>query len=169
MGRKDIPAILADLETDLLKRRLYDFPEQIKEQKKVIRELRNMFKDAERELKMAEADLATDIAAEKDPNTDKLVYSNKEAREAELERRKAKCPNCQDAAKAAREAGYKLEEAQDELDKLQDQYKSYRYVVRLVTQELALFALDEEQEDGPSEDTRYTVTEKGKRAAAQLY
>ena len=166
---KDIPAILADMETDLLKRRLYDFPVQIKGQKAEIRDLRESHNTLQRELKMIEADMAADIAVEKDPNTGKPVYSNKEARDAELERRKWQDPGYQAAALSAREAGYKLEEAQDELDKLQDQYKSYRYVVRLVTQELALFALDEEQEDGPSEDTRYTVTEKGKRAAAQLY
>ena len=163
---KNIPAILADLETDLLKRELYAFPERVKEQKAVIRELRNVFKDAELELKMAEADLVTDIAVETNPNNGKPAYSNKEAREAELERRKAKCPNCQDAAKAVREVGYNLEEAQDELEKLQDEYKSYRYVVALATQEVALYAGAEESEG--DQDARYTVTEKGK-AAGQLY
>lgn len=164
---KNIPAILADLETDLLKNRLYEFPGQVKEQKKVIRELRNMFKDAEQELKMAEADLVTDIAAETNPNNGKPAYSNKEARDAELERRKSRCPNCQDAVKAAREVGYKLEEAQDELEKLQDEYKSYRYAVAMVTQELALYAGAEESENGA--DTRYTMTERGRKAADQLY
>lgn len=150
---KNIPAILADLETDLLKRRLYDFPGQIRAQKRVVREHREAYDALQQEARMLEAELATDISAETNPNNGKPAYSNKEAREAELEQRKGADIEYMEAAQKARKAGWQLEEAQDELEKIQDEYKSYRYVVGMVTKELAVYALDEEQEDGRREAT----------------
>jgi hypothetical protein len=139
---KSAEIILQDYETQRLKNKLLEFPGLIKAQKQKIRLLRDTFKDADAARAIIEADLATDINAETDPNSGKAKYSNEKARAAELMKRKAANEDFKVADKQARQAGYTLGEAEDELEALQDKYRSYRYVVRLVSAELELMAGD---------------------------
>ena len=132
--------ILTDYETQRFKERLLEFPELIKSQRQKIRLLRDHFKDADSARAIIEADLATDINVEMDPNSGKAKYSNEKARAAELLKRKAASEDFKVADRQARHAGYALGEAEDELEALQDKYRSYRYIVRLVSAELELMA-----------------------------
>lgn len=160
--------ILAQFETDMLKTKLRQAPEIIKEQKKTIRELRERFKTAEVDRSIAEANIVTDISAEVNPATGKAMFSNVEARNAELAKRKNNDSVYLAAAREAREAGYRLEESQDELEKLQDDYKSYRYITKLTTAELELFATSEGEAE--EDDMRYTLTDKGiGKVSGQVY
>jgi len=142
----NIPELLAQYETRLLKDKLLEFPGLIKKQKAVLRDLRENLKDASQTMAMLEADLATEIAAENDPNTSKPKFSNDKARQAELLRRKMQDPGCQEAAAELKKAEYAMSAAQDELEALQDKFKAYRYVVRLTAEELALLASEEQEE-----------------------
>lgn len=143
---KSIPELLAEYETRLLKDRLLEYPEMIKNQKSKIRRLKDAFREADRERVILEADIAGEIASETNPNTGKAAYGNAEARSVELTRRKKTDTGYQDVAKVARDAEYELGEAQDELEALQDKFKAYRYVVRLTAEELALMATEEQEE-----------------------
>jgi len=138
--------LLAQYETDLLKSKLRTFPALIKAQKQKVREAREVFNQAEMDRVLEEANLATDIAAEIDPATGKPKFSNDKTRQAELVKRKLTSEDYKIAEQSAKKAEYRLNEAQDELDKLMDEYRSYRYIVALTTQELALLA-DSEQEE----------------------
>ncbi len=140
----DIPKLLSEYETRLLKDKLYEFPKQIKGQKALIRKYRGDLAAKNQEKEMLEAEFKAAIAAEKDPNTGKPAYSNAEARQAEFTRRAAQSAQYQQIAGEVNNAEFLMAEAQEELELLQDQYKSYRYVVQLVTAELNVYALQEE-------------------------
>ncbi len=96
---------------------------------------------------MIEAEMATDIAVEMDPNTGKPKFTNDKTRQAELLRRKGTDPVAQEAMTAMKKAEYLMNELQDELEALQDKFRSYRYVVRLTAEELALMASEHEIEE----------------------
>lgn len=136
--------LLAQYETDLLKSKLRTFPALIKAQKQKVREAREAFNQAEMDRTLEEANLMTDIAAEIDTVTGKAKFSNDKTRQAELTKRKQNNDVYKAAEQSAKEAEYRLNEAQDELDRLIDEYKSYRYIVALTTQELALLADSED-------------------------
>lgn len=148
--------ILTIYETGNLKTKLLEFPALIQAQKKKIRVLRDTFKDADTECGIIEADLASQISAETDPNTGKPKFSNKEARDAELLKRKTRDTGYIAANQQARQARYAMNEAEDELEALQDKYRSYRYVVRLVSAELELMA-----GDAGGEEVELAVTSGG--------
>ncbi|MDN5324141.1 MAG: hypothetical protein PWQ67_2595 [Clostridia bacterium] len=142
--------LLAQYETDMLKSKLRTFPSIIKAQKQKVRDAREEFKETDQMRAIHEADLMTDINAEKDPVTGKAMFSNDKTRQAELLRRKQNDFAYQEAERAAKAAQIKLNEAEDELDRLIDEFKSYRYIVGLTTQELALLASEEREIDSES-------------------
>lgn len=142
----NIPELLAQYETRLLKDKLLEFPGMIRKQKADLRNARGVYNDAAQEEAMIEADLAANIAAENNPNTLKPMFSNDKARQAELMRRKMASEGYRAAAATARTAEYRMNELQDGLEALQDKFKAYRYVVRLTAEELALFASEENEE-----------------------
>ena len=148
--------ILEDYETRRLKDKLLEFPGLIQAQKRMIRVLRDAFKDADSARGVIEADLATDINAETDPATGKPKFSNEKARATELIRRKLANEEYMAANQQARQAAYALGEAEDEMEALQDKYRSYRYVVRLVSAELELMA-----GDAGGEEVELAVTSGG--------
>ena len=142
----NIPELLAEYETRLLKDKLLGFPDAIKNQKALIRKLREVSRGADQERIILEADIAGEIASETNPDTGKAAYSNTEARAVELVRRKKTNSSYQEVAMVARGAEHELNEAQDQLDALQDKFKAYRYVVRLTAEELALMSSEEQEE-----------------------
>ncbi len=135
--------ILSRLETNVLKAKLLEFPSMILDQKAAIRTLKDEYAEKEQERAMLEADLMTQLSAESDQNTGKAKFSNDKARQAELQKRKSTDPMYIEAALAARYAGHRLSEAQDELDAMADKFKAYRYVTKLTAEELALLASEE--------------------------
>lgn len=98
----------------------------------------------------AEALLVSAIAAEVNPSTGKAVFSNAEARAAELVNRKRQNVEYLAADQAAKDAEMRLNTEQFKLEQLQDQFKAYRYVVDLTARELALLAagIADDQEEG---------------------
>lgn len=133
-------AILDDLGTELLKEKLLTLPGKIEAQKATIRQLREVYAEAEQTRALKEAEIMTDIIAEVNLSTGKPVFSNDTARQTERLRRMATDEEYQQAAKAAKEAEMALNQAQDELQSLYDEFKAVQYVAQIVSYEVALFA-----------------------------
>lgn len=137
-----IPQILVQYETDLIKRQLYDLPAQIKKQKEALRLAREEYKDVENNRLQEEALLMAGIVGEVDSKTGKPVFSNDKARASELIVRKKLSEAYRTTEQDAREAENKVASAQFELERLQDEFKSYRYVADMTARELALYVCD---------------------------
>lgn len=135
-------AILAEYNTDMIRGRLLEFPGLIREAKTKVRNATEIFKGMEMVRKEIEADMIVEIAAEVNPQTGKPTYSNEAARAAALNQRKGLDQDYIRAFNDARVAERNISEAQDDLDQLFDEYKSYGFVARLVANELALMADD---------------------------
>ena len=125
-----------------MKQRLLDFPGLIRAQKEKCETARRALKEAQATMNEIEAEMIALIAAEKDPNSGKAVFSNAEARAAELTRRKANDLSYRSAALAVRAAEEEVNAAQFDLERLYDEFRAYRYVVDLTARELALLAVD---------------------------
>ena len=143
MSKEVAMAILAEYNTDMIRGKLLEFPGLIREAKRKVRDATDYFKGLEMTRKEIEADMVVDIAAEVNPQTGKPVYSNEAARAAALNQKKATDEEYSQVYVTARAAERNITEAQDDLDRLFDEYKSYRYVARLVANELALLSEDE--------------------------
>ena len=137
---ENVIEILEDLGTDLFKEKLLILPGKINAQKTLIRKLREAYAEAEQTRALKEAEIMSDIIAEIDPNKGKPAFSNETARNAERLRRMAADAEYQQAAKAAKEAEMALNQAQDELQSLYDEFKATQYVAQIVSYEVALFA-----------------------------
>lgn len=134
-----------------IKEELLFFPERIKAQKEIIRKEKDAFKDADQPRQMLEIEMIDAIAVEVNPDTGKARFSNDKARENELAKRKANSPEYQNLRTQAREAGRELAAAEDELERLVEKFKAYRYVAALVTAELSVIA-GSLAEEWPSEE-----------------
>lgn len=130
-------AVLNQFDTTNLKEQLLAYPERIKEQKLIVSQKRQVLKDAELSVKEAEAVLVMEIASEVNENG-KAKFSNAESRNAELLARKKVSAEFNFAESDRRNAEVDLEEAQAELERVCDEYKSYRYIARLTAEELAV-------------------------------
>lgn len=140
---RTVEALLAQYETKVLKAKLLEFPALIRAVKDATYTARAMLREAEIEAAALEAAITVDVAAETGDNG-KPRYSNAEARAAEVARRKAEDPEYQGMRNDIRQFEWGLHEAQSNLEKLQDEFKAYRYIVRLTTAEIALLAEDDE-------------------------
>jgi len=138
--------ILDAYNTENLRHSLMEYPKRIREARQAVNQARKAYKDAELERATAEAEMILLISNETDEKG-KPRFSNQEARNAELIRRKATDPNYLELANKVAEAEAALNEAQDQLQQLLDEYQSLRYMSRLVIAEMsvisALAALDE--------------------------
>ena len=141
--------ILGAYETEQLKSRLMDYPRQIFNKKKDVRQLRDVFANAELTRSLLEAEIQQDINDEKDHVTGKAKYSNEGSRAAELVRRKADSREYQRVAQESKQANYSLSEAQDELEMLMDSFKAARYVMRLISEEIALMGAEDVEDEDP--------------------
>lgn len=144
--------ILAQLDTAGLKQRLLQYPVAIQEQRAAVRKAKEELTRAEGERDFLEAEMTAEISAAVN-EAGKPMYSNDKARAAELVRQKAANPEYQSVARAAQAAEYRFNEAQDELYRLQDEFRSVRDIVRLVAQEISLWTVDEAEEN--ADDTKY--------------
>lgn len=139
---KSIPELLHEYETRLLKDKLLEFPMLIRRKKDELSQARRQLQQAYNFRNEEEALLKSIIAAEMNPDTGKPVYSNAEARAAELVNRKKTSAAYQDAEKAYGDAEAQVNSLQFDLERLQDEFRAYRYVVDLTARELALMASD---------------------------
>jgi len=141
-----IPELLAQFETRLLKDKLFDYPERIACQKETLAEARKELAEARVALEEAEAILKSVISAEVNPATGKPAYSNAEARAAEFINRKKDDFDCQAAEKKRLRCEEEYNSEMFLLEKLQDEFRSCRYVADLTARELALLAGDSQSE-----------------------
>jgi hypothetical protein len=132
--------ILNQLNTEQLKDRVAGYPALINAQKQVVRNARTKYSDCEQERATQEALIMADISATVNPQTRKPAFSNAEARQAELLKQKRVVHDYLDAEFAAKRAEMELNQAQDKLDMLFDEYKSACFVAGLVTAEVNLWA-----------------------------
>ena len=139
---KSISELLAEYETRLLKDKLLEFPGKIRRIKGNLAIERQRLAEAQVSRNEEEALLRTMIAAEMNPDTGKPAYSNSEARAAELINRKKTSAAYQDAERVAQDAETAVNSLQFNLERLQDEFRAYRYVADLTARELALMASD---------------------------
>lgn len=117
-----------------------ELPRRMTQLREIARTHRETYQQAEQMRQLAEADIATDIAAELDQNTGKAKYSNEKTRAAELLRRRADDSVYQAAERAARDAKYSLEAAQDQLDEVMVRNRNYLGVLNVIAAELNVLA-----------------------------
>lgn len=138
-----------------MKQKLFDFPGLIRAQKEKAEAARRALKEAQTTVTMLEAEIVAVISAAVDPTSMKPVYSNAEARTAELTRRKADNPTYKVASLALKAAERDVSSAQFDLERLQDEFKAYRYVVDLTARELALLAVDHHSDGRAASEQPY--------------
>lgn len=131
---------LSQLNIEQVKEKLHQYPGLILDQKRKVRTCREAFSEAEANQSMRVAELLSEIASESNPATGKPMFSNAESRQAELKKRQNNDADYQDYLREKRQAEMALNQAEDELEKLQNEYKSWLFVSDLVSNEVALYA-----------------------------
>lgn len=132
--------ILDDLRTDQFKQKLLTLPGQIEAQKTKIRQLREIYTEKEQARALREAEIAEEISTATNLNTGKPLYSNEKTREAAKLRKMNTDSEYQQVARSAKDAEMAVNAAQDELDRLYDEFKATQFITQLVGYEVALFA-----------------------------
>lgn len=132
--------ILDDLGTDLFKEELLTLPGRIAVQKAKIRQLREAYTEKEQTRALWEAEIMSEVVSAINPDTGKPAFSNETARNTEKLRRMAARADYQKAARYAKDAELAVGGAQDELERLQDEFRAAQYVAEIVASEVALYA-----------------------------
>jgi len=130
-------AILAAYNTENLRASLERYPQRIFDARQAVNQARRTLKDAEMERDAMEAELVLLISIETDEKG-KPKFSNQQTRDAELMRRKAKAVGYIVLANKVAEAEADLNQAQDTLQMLLDEYQSARIVARLIAAEMSI-------------------------------
>ena len=146
-----INSLLAAYNTENLRHSLMAYPGRIKAQREAVYQARKAWEDAELERSTVEAELLLTISSETDERG-KAKFSNAEQRSAELLRRKAADPSYLAAAEKVATAKDALNEAQDTLQMLLDEYQSARMVARLISAEMSV--ISELAEVGEADEVR---------------
>lgn len=129
-------------------------PNEIYDMKRRIRDKRVEQQAVKLEMELMETEVFSDVSAENN-SAGKPVYSNEQARKGEtllrLHRDKAY------KAMYAREANISAEAEvmQFELERLQDHYRSLRYIARITAAELEAMSRDEEVADEQSAEQQF--------------
>lgn len=121
-------------------KKLLCYPEQIRRQQEKVQAAKEAVERAKEELQLVESMLFSQINTEKDPRSGKAMYSNQQAREAELARRKAADPEYQAAGRALHEAEAALAAAQFDQDRLYNEFSAYKIVANMTSNRLGLMA-----------------------------
>ncbi len=129
-----------------VKLELDQYPDKIRSQKAKVRDLKQAFADIDADRAGRELEILAEITDETDPATNKAKYSNEKARQAELVKRCRADQHYIPAAKRSREAETAVNQAQDELDLLENKYRSCRYRAEVVAAELRFWAGEEAKE-----------------------
>ena len=141
-------ALLKEYGAEGLRNMLVNFPHDILYQKGVVRVKREKHEDARLEHDLREAELLSEITCATMPESGKPMFSNETARKAELMKRQQVDAEYRQKFQAMRTAENELGEEQDKLECMADKFKAMRYVVGLMTQELALLASEEYENEG---------------------
>lgn len=161
-----INALLTAYNTENLRHSLMAYPARIKAQRETVYQTRKTWEDAELERSTVEAEILLAISTETDEKG-KAKYTNAEQRSAELLRRKASDPRYLAAAEKAAIAKDALNEAQDTLQMLLDEYQSARMVARLISAEMSV--ISELAEIGEAEEVFVQVPEHQKGLVKEAF
>ena len=161
-----IHAVLAAYDTENLRHSLMAYPARIKAQREAAYQARKAWEDAELERSTVEAEMLLAISTETDERG-KAKYSNAEQRAAELQRRKAADPSYLAAAEKVATAKDALNEAQDTLQMLLDEYQSARMVARLISAEMSV--ISELAEIGEAEEVFVKVPDNQKTLLKEAF
>ncbi|HBR33880.1 MAG TPA: hypothetical protein DD734_04545 [Firmicutes bacterium] len=132
--------ILDEQATDLAKQRLLSLPLKMEMQKRAIRQLREVYNEKEQTRALWEAEIMSEVVSASNPDTGKPAFSNETARNTEKLRRMAASEDYQKVARCAKDAELAVGTAQDELERLQDEFRAAQYVAEIVASEIALYA-----------------------------
>lgn len=122
-----------------LKENLMSYPTKISEQKDHITGLKEVVVQAQEEKELIESTLFMQINNAKDSNG-RSQYSNKSARQAALKQLKQDDAEYQQAKQKLKEAESELEQAKLELNRLQNSYKSCRYVAEMAARRMNILS-----------------------------
>ncbi len=134
-----INSVIAAYDTENLRHALLTYPARIKAQRDAVNIARKAWKDAELQRATLEAELLLAVSVETD-DKGKAKFSNAEVRAAELLRRKGTDPAYLETLALVSEAESELNEAQDTLQMLLDEYQSARIAARLISAELSVLS-----------------------------
>jgi hypothetical protein len=126
---------------------LNSYPEQIKNQRNIVRNLKTAFDNVDQERQIRELEIMGDITSEVDQPTGKAKFSNDKSRQVELAKRIKTDIQYNDASKKSRGAETSLNQAQDELEMLENKYRSCRYRAEIIASTLRFWAGDEKEEN----------------------
>lgn len=139
--------IISKYDTAALRAAISDLPQKIRIQEDIVSINKRAYDDALEIRAQEEAILMSLIASEINSTTGKQVFTNKEARDAELIQRKKTSPQYLQADEKVKEAEGGYLSTQADLRKLQDDFKAKRIIARIACKELAALGLDDEEED----------------------
>lgn len=134
-----INSVLAAYDTENLRHALATYPSRIKNQRDAVGIARKAWRDTEQQRATLEAEILLFIGTETD-DKGKTKYTNAESRAAELLRRKGTDPAYQETLAVVSDAEAELNEAQDTLLMLLDEYQSARIAARLIAAEMSVLS-----------------------------
>lgn len=129
-----------DANVEAIIARLSQLPIEIRRHKDAVAAANRAVEESQADVDRAEAVLVARIANDMNPQSGKPVFSNAEARQAELTQRRAKDEDYQIAFRALVDASEAKNTASFELEKLQDEFRSLGSVSRLVAAELSVLS-----------------------------
>jgi chromosome segregation ATPase len=115
-------------EYEQIKVDLEELPEKIRIQKQKLSDLKEIVEESEQEVDLIESTLMMEISEELD-DTGKKKYSNKQMRSAELAKRKKQNEEYQEIKKDLKQSKRAVEQAELEVEKLYNEFKSKRAVM----------------------------------------
>ena len=131
--------ILDELGAHICKKKLQALPEQILKQRLELRQLRSTLGDLEKARALREAEITSEILAEINSDTLKPAFPNEASRNAERLRRMGADEEYQMILRQVKEAENAVNQAQDELYKLCDDFKALESSAKIIASEIALF------------------------------
>jgi hypothetical protein len=123
-----------------IKLELEQYPDKIRDQKSKVRDLKQNFNDVDTDRASRELEIMAEITDTSDPATGKAKFSNDKSRQAELVKRCRADHDYIVSANLSKEAQQAVDQAQDELDRLENKYRSCRYRAELAAAELRFWA-----------------------------
>lgn len=136
--RSAAAAINDQLGVDSIREKLTNLPMQINGHQAAVFAAKGAVADAEQMVLAAKAELQAAIALETNPATLKPMFSNAEAREAELIRRQVADPGYKAAMARLRKAQEVYSQAQSAVEQLQNEFAAVKAVAHLVAGQLQL-------------------------------
>jgi len=132
--------LMADLNVYRIKEKLLQYPQKIKDKKDEVRQFYKYVQEGQMAKKEYEAEVLAKISLETCPDSGKKKYSTDKSRQAAVQKKLKNDFEYHDLVKIVNTAQDKHSRAQDELDQLFDEYKSWQLISEITSNELQLWA-----------------------------